>query len=105
MPLILPRSSWLKGIFRFPKLYSLYFPHLTSLPSPLNRIREPVVVGLELSGDPYKNLFPDFAPAFLKARSLGIPTSLHFAEANIRQEEMDEMLDTDPQRFVSFLPM
>jgi hypothetical protein len=95
MPLILPRSSWLKGIFRFTKLYSI-FSH---------RIREPVVVGLELSGDPYKNLFPDFAPAFLKARSLGIPTSLHFAEANIRQEEMDEMLDTDPQRFVSFLPM
>ena len=58
------------------------------------------MVGIELSGDPFKNNFSSFAPAFLKARSLGIQTTIHFAESNIKIEEMDEMLDTDPQRYL-----
>lgn len=60
--------------------------------------RNPIVVGLELSGDPFKNDFSSYAPVFLKARSLGIQTSIHFAESNIKEGEMAEMLDTDPQR-------
>lgn len=55
------------------------------------------VVGVELSGNPYVRTFQNFLPALQKARSAGLPISLHFAERPGRDESM-AMLDFRPER-------
>jgi uridine kinase len=43
---------------------------------------DPVVVGLDFSGNPTKGDFSTFVPAFDRARALGLPISFHIAEVD-----------------------
>jgi adenosine deaminase len=56
-----------------------------------------VVVGVELSGNPYEGHFRTFIPALDRARASGFPISLHFAE-KLDAEESNLMMDFKPDR-------
>lgn len=58
---------------------------------------DPVVVGLELSGDPRVGSFSTFRPEFERAQSLGFKVSLHCAETK-EQTDSQEMIDFKPDR-------
>ena len=58
---------------------------------------EPIIVGLELSGDPRVGSFSTFRPEFERAQSLGFKVSLHCAETK-EQTDSQEMIDFKPDR-------
>ena len=60
--------------------------------------KEPVVIGIELSGDPRSGEFEKFKPYFLKARELGFKSTLHCAECKEQRSEAQEMIDFKPDR-------
>lgn len=55
------------------------------------------VVGLDFSGNPYKNQFSKFMEAFSYARSLKIPITIHLAEI-VNHKESFDILNFVPER-------
>lgn len=62
------------------------------------------VVGLELSGDPHKNLFQNFEPAFKLAKDNGLCTSIHCGEIHCEQENITSFPYEDTIRILDFTP-
>lgn len=57
-----------------------------------------LIVGMELSGNPYKGVWNDFKPVFEYIRHhLHLPISLHFGEV-LNDDESNAMLDFKPDR-------
>ena len=56
-----------------------------------------LIVGVDLSGNPSKGRFVDFAPALARARAAGLPASVHCAEVE-DHAEMDDVLAFRPAR-------
>lgn len=62
------------------------------------RRRRNIVVGVELSGNPYKGRWDDFEPLLRRVRDrIGLPVSLHFAEVD-NEDEAFQMLAFRPDR-------
>lgn len=63
------------------------------------RNRDRGIVGLDLCGNPTRVPISHFGPVFAEARERGLGTTVHFAEvAGVAREELDLMLDWQPQR-------
>ena len=64
-----------------------------------SRFREHGVVGIDLSGDPTKGRWQDWAPALEAARAAGLKVTLHAGEVNDTHDEMAHMIGFHPDRF------
>lgn len=62
------------------------------------------VVGLELSGDPHKNLFQNFEPAFKFAKDNGLCTAIHCGELPCEKEDINSLPHEDSIRILDFAP-
>jgi adenosine deaminase len=62
------------------------------------RKNDPIVVGVELGGNPYFGRWRDFQPLFEDARVAGLKVSLHCGENIDIQDEWREMIDFHPDR-------
>lgn len=57
-----------------------------------------IIKGMDLSGDPLKYAFLDFAPVFTEARSEGLGIAIHAAEVMEKYEDVKDILDFGPDR-------
>ncbi|KAJ3216049.1 hypothetical protein HK099_006088 [Clydaea vesicula] len=57
-----------------------------------------VVVGIDVCGDPYAGDFEIIKPAILKAKALGLQSTIHLGEIDGREFEINSMLETFPNR-------
>lgn len=62
------------------------------------------VVGLELSGNPQRNLFRNFEPALKFARDNGLYTSVHCGEIPCEEEDSSNIIYEDTIRILEFSP-
>lgn len=53
---------------------------------------------MDLSGDPLKYTFQDFAPVFTEARNAGLGIAIHGAEVTEKYEDIKDILDFGPDR-------
>lgn len=53
---------------------------------------------MDLSGDPLKYTFKDFAPVFTEARNAGLGIAIHGAEVTEKYEDIKDILDFGPDR-------
>lgn len=58
------------------------------------------MIGLDYSGNPFKNTFLDFVEIFEKARSLNFQTAIHIAETEgeVCLKETNDILNFKPHR-------
>lgn len=70
----------------------------------LSKRNEKLLVGLDYSGNPFKNTFTDFEYLFSKARKEGIKTTIHVAElpGDICLRETADILKFSPDRLGHF---
>lgn len=57
-----------------------------------------IIKGMDLSGDPLKYNFQDFAPVFAKARDQGLKIAIHAGEVMEKFEDIKEILNFDSER-------
>lgn len=57
-----------------------------------------IIKGMDLSGDPLKYFFRDFAQVFTEARDEGLGIALHAAEVTEKYEDVKDILDFGPDR-------
>ncbi|XP_065071999.1 adenosine deaminase-like protein [Rhopilema esculentum] len=61
-------------------------------------LKNQYVVGIDLSGDPRHGKPNHFAPALIRAKSLGLKTTVHLAEIKGNDSDIKILLDTKPDR-------
>ncbi|XP_063699275.1 adenosine deaminase-like protein [Culicoides brevitarsis] len=57
-----------------------------------------IIKGMDLSGDPLKFFYRDFAQVFVDARNAGLGIAIHAAEVNEKYEDVKDILDFGPDR-------
>jgi len=61
-------------------------------------VEDPVIVGVELGGNPYTGTWKELGPLFTEAREAGLRVALHCGENHLNAEEWREMIKWHPDR-------
>jgi adenosine deaminase len=82
------------------EIVSIAAIHAQKSPSSQTHLEPPSVLAIDLCGNPTKGDVSNFTPSFLRAKSLGLNTTVHFAEvpASSTEAELTTLLSWSPGR-------
>ncbi len=82
------------------EIVSIAAKHAQTSPQVTSQLEPPRVVAIDICGNPTKGDISIFTPSFLRAKTLGLNTTVHFAEvpASSTEAELTTLLSWSPDR-------